>query len=331
MKGMVLTGFGLPQDVLQLQEVVNPVPMDNQVLIKVKASGLNITDYMPFKEPLAGNEVPAPIQQMYAEGLKAIDRVFGMDLSGVVEAVGKDVQSLKPGDEVYGFTSDWLGAWAEYACTNEGDVAKKPVNLSFEEAAVIPTVGLVALGGIRLADVKPGQNVLIHGASGGVGSFVVPLLKTFGAKVTGVCSTRNVDMVRKTGADRIIDYNKDDAAYCEDTFDCIFAINGYQSIDTYLRLLKPGGILIFIGGNDQQIAEMQQFGAEKFEGTGKRMTFVDFNAVERELSYIAELVEAGKVTPVIDKVYPVRDVSAGIADIIENHAKGKYAITVDFS
>lgn len=173
--------------------------------------------------------------------------------------------------------------------------------------------------------------MLVHGASGGVGSLIVPMLKAFGAKVTGACSIRNVEMVQNAGADRIIDYTKDDAANCGDTFDCIFAINGYQSIDTYLKLLKPGGFLVFVGGSDRQIAELQQFGAEKFKDTGKQMALVNFNAVERELSYIAELVEANKVTPVVDKIYPVQDVAFAIADIITNHAQGKYAITVDFS
>lgn len=330
MKGIVLTDLGLPQDVLQLKEVKKPVAKSNQVIVRVRASGLNITDYVPFKEPLEGKEVPPHIQQMYVEKLRAVGRVFGMDFAGVVESIGEDVNSVAPGDEVYGFTSDWLGAWAEYACANESDIAKKPINLSFEEAAVMPTVGLVALGGIRLADVKPGQNVLVHGASGGVGSLVVPILKAFGAKVTGVCSTRNVEMVRNAGADRIIDYTKDNAANCGDTFDCIFAINGYQPIDTYLSLMKPGGILVFIGGNDQQIMEIHQFGTEKFKDTDKRMASVNFNAVEKELSVITELVESGKIAPVIDKVYPVQEVSTAIADIVNNHSQGKFAITVDF-
>lgn len=330
MKGIVLTDFGLPQDVLQIKEVEKPIAKNNQVIVRVRASSLNITDYMPFKAPLDGKEVPPHIQHMYAEQLKAVGRVLGMDIAGVVESVGEDVTSVAPGDEVYGFTYDWLGGWAEYACANESDIAKKPANLSFEEAAVIPTVGLVALGGVRLADVKPGQKVLIQGASGGVGSLMVSFLNAFGAKITGVCSTRNVETVYNAGAERVIDYTKENVADCGENFDCIFAVNGYQSVDTYLSLLKPGGILVAIGGTDQQIMEIHQFGAEKFKDTDKRMASVSFATVKRELPFITELVENGKITPVIDKIYPVQEVSAAVTDIVNNHSQGKLSIKIDF-
>lgn len=330
MKGILFTGFGLPEDVLKLGDVEKPVPLDNQVIVKVKASSLNITDYVPFKNLIAGEEVPPHIQHMYTVGLKAVNRVFGMDIAGVVDEIGKDVTTVKPGDKVYGFTADWLGAWGEYACANENEVALKPSNITFEEAAVLPVVGLVALGGVRLADIQHGQEVLVHGASGGVGLLAVQFLKAFGANVTAVCSTRNVSQVKKAGADAVLDYTKEDVLSLGKTFDCIFAINGYRAIEDYIKLLKPDGIMVFIGGNDRQIAEIQQFGQEKFAESGKRLEKVVFNTLERELAFIAKLVEDGKVTPLVDHIYPVSDVPTAIRNVLKNHAQGKTAISVNF-
>lgn len=330
MKGMVFDGFGLPEDVLKIRDVDKPVPADNQVIINVKASCLNITDYAPFMAPIYGQDVPEQLRQMYGEQLHAVGNVFGMDIAGIVDEVGKDVTTVKKGDEVFGFTHNWLGAWAEYACANAGEVALKPSNLSFEEAATLPVVGLVALGGVRIADIQRGQHVLLNGASGGVGTLLVQILKAFGAVVTGVCSTRNANMVHQCGADQVIDYTKEDFAKKGQTYDAIFAVNGYQPLDEYIRMLNPGGTYVLIGGMEQA-AEFQQFGAEKFKGSGKKSGFTDFNQLKRELSVLGELSESGKLTPIIDNIYPIQDVSSAIRDIIANHAKGKTAIGVCFS
>lgn len=329
MKGIVFEDFGLPEKALRIKNVETPVPADNQVIVNVKASCLNITDYAPFMAPISGQKVPEQLRQMYMMQLNALGNVFGMDIAGVVEEVGKDVTTVKKGDEVFGFTHNWLGAWAEYACANENEVAIMPSNLSFEAAATLPVVGMVALGGVRIADVKKGQQVLVTSASGGVGTLLVQILKAFGADVTGVCSTRNINMVRHCGADDVVDYTKEDFTKRGKTYDAIFAVNGYKTLDEYLSLLNPGGSYVVIGGMEQA-AEAQQFGAEKFKNSSKNIGLVIFNQLKRELSTLAQLSEQGKLTPVIDKVYPIEEVSSAIRDIIANHAKGKVALAISF-
>lgn len=328
MKGVTSTGFGLPEEVLKQIEAPKPVPNDNQVIIQVKASSVNITDYMQFVEPVEGKEISQTTRMIY-ERMDAFGKVIGMDVAGIVDEVGSKVTKVKKGDEVFAFTADWLGGWGEYACANENEVALKPSNLSFEEAAVLPGVSTVALGACRTANVQAGQQVLVNGASGGVGTALVQVLKTFGAIVTGVCSSRNVDMVRNCGADYIIDYTKEDFAKSDKTYDCIFGVNGYHTLEDYKNSLKPGGIYVLVG-NQEQGADFRQIGEEIFKGSGKRLGAVAFHTVEREMPYIKQLIEDGKLKPVIDNVYSIHEIVDAINYIVKNHAKGKIAIKMDF-
>lgn len=328
MKGITLTGFGLPKDVLKQAEVVRPVPKDNQVIIRVKASSVNISDYMVFVEPVEGKEISQGTRMLY-ESLNFFGKVMGMDVSGIVDEVGSKVTSFKKGDEVFGFTADRLGGWGEYACANENEVALKPSNLSFEEAATLPAVTTVALGACRIANVGAGQQVLANGASGGVGTALVQILKELGAVVTGVCSTRNVELVRSCGADYVIDYSKEDFVKSGKTYDCIFGVNGYRTLEDYKTALNPGGIYILVG-NMEQGADFSQNGEKVFHGSGKRLAITNFQTIEREMPYIKKLVEDGKLKPIVDSVYSIHDVAEAITHIVKNHSKGKIAIRMDF-
>ena len=266
---------------------------------------------------------------MFAETINAVGKVIGMDISGVVEKVGGSVTNLSVGDEVYAYTADLLGGWAEYAVTDEEAAYLKPSNLSFEESAALPSTVLTALGAIRFADIKEGAEVLVNGASGGVGLYLVQILKVFGAEVTGVCSTRNAEIARKFGVDTVIDYKKEKFPETESAYDAVFAVNGYQPLDVYKKLLKPGGVYVLVGGTENAM-EVQKSGDETFKDSGKRLERTIFAKIVKDFPYIKELCESGKLKPYIDKIYPVADVSLAIRHSIIEHAQGKIAITVDF-
>ena len=254
MKAIVNTQYGLP-DVLHLQEVEKPAPKENEVLIKIHSASVNYADWhMMTGEPF--------IARLSLGWFKPGKHIIGADIAGTVEAIGGSVIQFKPGDEVYG---DLLvygsGGFAEYVCAPENLIAMKPVNLTFEEAAAVPMAAVTALQALRDAgNVQPGQKVLIHGAAGGVGTFAVQIAKLLGAEVTGVCSTRNIDLVRSLGADHVIDYTKEGLSSTGQLYDLILGINGNRSIFDYRRALNPQGKYFMVGGLDKQIFQAMILG-----------------------------------------------------------------------
>src|SRR5712692_837471 len=243
MKAIVYTQYGSP-DVLQLKEVEKPAPNDGEILVKIHAASANALDWHRMRA--------SPFFVRLGEGLrKPKDPRLGADIAGRVEAVGSNVTQFQPGDEVFGA---WMGSFAEYASVPENRVALKPANSSFEEAAAVPVAALTALQGLRdTGQIQPGQQVLIHGASGGVGTFAVQIAKAFGAEVTAVCSTRNVDMARSMGADQVIDYTQEDVTRTGQRYDLILAVNGYHPILAYRRALRPTGRYVLVGGSKAHV------------------------------------------------------------------------------
>ena len=247
--------------------------------------------------------------------------------AGRAEAVGDNVQQFRPGDEVFGCAK---GAFAEYVLAREAYLALKPTNSTFEEAAAVPVAALTALQGLRDAGgIRSGQEVLIQGASGGVGTFAVQLAKSFGAEVTAVCSPRNLDMARSIGADHVIDYTKEDFTRNRQRYDLIFAVNGYHSLSAYRRALNPKGIYVCAGGTLPQIFQAMLLGSLMSRNGGRKMLSMGIAKVNhKDLVYLGELLEAGKISPVIDTRYPLSEVPEAIRYVEERHAQGKVVITV---
>ena len=319
MKAVVYTEYG-PPDVLQIEEVEKPTPNENQVLIKVHAASVNAGDYRVMRAN------PFLVRLMTGGLLKPKNTRLGSDVAGRVEAVGENVKQFRPGDEVFGCRN---GAFAEYVCAREGALALKPANSSFEEAAAVPVAALTALQGIRYAGgIRPGQKVLIQGASGGVGTFAVQLAKSFGAEVTAVCSTRNLDQARSLGADHVIDYTKEDFTQSGQQYDLILAANGYHPLSAYKSALTPKGVYVMAGGSKAQIFQAMLMGSWMSETGGRKMGGVSAKRNQKDLAFLKELVEAGKVVPVIDRRYPLSEVPEAIRYLEEGHAQGKVVITV---
>ena len=323
MKAIVYTEYGSP-DVLELKEVAKPTPKDDEVLVKVYAVSVNAADLHLLRAD--------PFLIRLSSGLlKPKNTILGSDIAGRVEAAGSDAKQFKPGDEVFGDISGcgW-GGFAEYACVSETALALKPANLSFEEAAAVPMAAVTALQGIRYAgQIRPGQKVLIHGASGGVGTFALQLAKSFGAEVTAVCSTRNLDVARSIGADHVIDYTKEDFAKNGKKYDLILATNGDRSISDYRRALSPKGIYVQTGGSMTQMSQaMIQGPWISMTGSQKMGNMGVAKPNKKDLVTIKELLEAGKVNPVIDRCYPFDQVADAIRYLEEGHAQGKVVITV---
>lgn len=325
MRGVVFEDFGRPETALRIEEVERPTPGPGQVLIKGLASSLNYADYAPFVDPVNGREVAPNLRYAIAELLKWPGKVIGMDIAGTVEAIGEGVADIQPGDEVFAVTAGMVGAWGEDALANPGEYGLKPANLSFEEAATLPVAATVALGAIRVADVQAGQSVLVNGASGGIGLLTVQMLKALGCTVTGVCSTPRMDAVRAAGADEVIDYTAEDFADRDETYDVILAVNGYQSLDTYRRLLNDGGHYVAVGGS-QQTVEASKQGQEAFAGSGKHITVTMFPTTPKDFGELKRLAETGMLVPHIDRTFPIREIAAAIDDIILNRAHGKVAL-----
>ncbi|MBI5351685.1 MAG: NAD(P)-dependent alcohol dehydrogenase [Chloroflexi bacterium] len=320
MKTILYTEYG-PPDVLQLTEVEKPTPKENQVLVKVHAASVNALDWRPF--------TMSPIFIRLISGLrKPRDPQMGVDIAGTVEAVGSSVTEFKPGDEVFGVAP---GAFAEYACNGESKLVLKPANVSFEEAAAVPVAALTALQGLRdIGKIQPGQKVLIDGASGGVGIFAVQIAKSYGAEVTAVCSTRNLDMVRSFGADYVIDYTREDFTKNGLRYDLILAVNGNHPILDYRRALSPQGICVVAGGPLAQVFSALLLGPVISRLGSKKHFFMGMaKSGKEDLLVLQELLEAGKVVPVIDKCYPLSKTAEAISYIIEEHARGKVIITVE--
>ncbi len=311
--------------VVTLAEVEKPVPNDNQVLIKVQAASLNWLDAMVVRD--------AWLVRAVAGLRKPKVTRLGRDLAGVVEAAGKNITQFKPGDEVFGSAG---GALAEYVCNSGRALVLKPASVSFEEAASIPHAGQTALQGLRAGQVQAGQKVLINGATGGVGTFAVQIAKSLGAEVTAVCSTRNIELVRSIGADHVIDYTKEDFTQSDQRYDVIFDNVGNRSGSERRRVLKPKGIcvLVGIGGTSASSGETLKrivgtFMASGFASSGEQK-FVRYTTTlnKEDVAVLAQLLETGKVRPVIERTYPLREGPAALRQFDQGHARGKIVITM---
>ena len=324
MKAIVSTKYGSP-DVLQLKEVEKPTPRDNEVLVKVHAASVNAGDWhllrgKPFLMRLMGYGL-----------LKPKYRILGSDIAGRIEAVGRNVKQFQAGDEVFGNTAKYgFGGFAEYVSVPEDAVVLKPTTLSFEEAAAVPQAALVALQGLRdKGQIKPGQKVLIYGASGGIGTFAVQIATSFGAEVTAVCSTRNLDMARSIGADHVIDYTKEDFTRNGQQYDLILAVNGYHSIFDYKRALRPRGMYVMTGGSSAQMFQAMLLGPLVSMTGRQKMGNSAHKPNQKDLVFMKELLEARKVVPVIDRRYPLHETAEAIRYLEEGHARGKVVIMVE--
>ena len=327
MKAVVYTNYGSP-DVLEIKDIKKPVPNDDQVLIKVRAASINPLDWHFM-------EGTPYIMRAIGVGLrKPKDPRLGVDYAGTVEAVGKNVTQFKPGDEVLGGKS---GAFAEYVCARaDRAIVLKPANITFEQAASVPIAAITALQGLRdKGKIQPGQKVLINGASGGVGTFAVQIAKSFGADVTGVCSTRNLDMVRSLGADHVIDYTKEDFTKNGRRYDLILDNVGTQQLSGFRRVLNPNGILVMIGGggpNDGGLIgplgrPVKALLLSPFISQKMGMLMAELN--KKDLTILGDLMQSGKVTPVIDRTYPLSQIAEAIRYLEQGHARGKVVITVE--
>lgn len=321
MKAIVYCDYG-PPEVLKVENIEKPTPEDDQVLVRVRAASVNPLDvhYMrgtPY------------IMRMGAGLRKPKVTRLGVDFSGTVEAVGRNVTQLKPGDEVFGGRT---GAFAEYVSARERGLVKKPENMTFEQAAAVPIAAITALQALRdKGKVKPGQKVLINGASGGVGTFAVQIAKSFGAHVTGVCSTRNVDLVRSLGADEVIDYTRQDFTRSGTRYDVIVDMVGNHPLLAYRRVLKPKGIYVMVGGPKgrwiapldrvAKMSAMSPFVSQEFV-----MLFARLN--KEDLTILGDLMQTGKVTPVIDRRYRLSEVPEAIRYLEKGHARGKVIVAV---
>lgn len=323
MQAMVYTRYGSP-DALELKEIPKPAPKDNEVLVKVYAVSVNAADLHLLRAD--------PFLIRLSSGLlKPKNQVLGSDIAGRVEAVGKNVTRFKPGEDVFGdISADGWGGFAEYACAREDAFALKPGNLSFEEAAAVPMAAVTALQGIRYAgQVRPGQKVLIHGASGGVGTFALQLAKAGGAEVTAVCSTGNLEVARSIGADHVIDYTREDFAKNGKQYDLILATNGDRSISDYRRALTPRGIYVQTGGSMAQMSQAMLQGPWISRTGSQRMGNMGVaKPNQADLVIVKGLLESGKVKPVIDRCYPLSQAAQALRYLEEGHARGKVVITV---
>ena len=327
MKAMVCTRYG-PPEVLQLQELPIPVPADNEVLIQIFAAAVNPLDTGMMKGPL--------IARILSGSLRAPKYpILGADIAGRVESVGKQARQFQPGDEVFGalfgglFAAKGLGGFAEYVCANEDKLGPKPANLTFEQAAAMPVAAITALQGLRdTGRIQPGQRVLIDGASGGVVTFAIQIAKSFGAEVTAVCSTRNLDTAQSLGAEHVIDYSKQDFTQSGQRYDLIFAANAHHSIFDYRRALTPNGVFVMAGGGLPQMLQVLLLGP-LLSRTGSRKfgsLLAQINTLD--LAFLKGLVETEKLVPVIDRSYPLSGVPDAIRYVGEGHARGKVVINV---
>ena len=323
MKAIVYTKYGTP-DVLHLKEVEKPAPKENEVLVKVQATSVNAADWHLLTADIF-------LVRLNMGLLKPKTTIIGCDIAGQVEAVGRDVRQFKPGDAVFGDTFGHnFGGFAEYVTAAESDLALKPVNLSFEQAAAVPLAAKTALQGLSdLGQIQAGQKVLINGASGGVGTFAVQIAKYFGAEVTAVCSTRNLDMARTLGANHVIDYAKEDFTRNGQQYDLILAANGYHPISDYKRALSPKGIYVMTGGFLAQLFEVMLQGSRMSKRDGQQYKTLTLKPNPKDLPLLKELLETGKVVPVIDKRYSLSEVPEALRYFGEGHARGKIVITVE--
>jgi NADPH:quinone reductase-like Zn-dependent oxidoreductase len=324
MKAIVCTRYGSP-DVLQLKDTAKPIPKDGELLVKVHAASVNALDWhimrgKPFIVRMGGNGVRKPK-----------DPRLGVDLAGRVEAVGSNVTQFQVGDAIFG---RGVGAFADYACARENAVVLKPSTLAFEAAAAVPVAALTALQALRdKGHLESGQQVLIQGASGGVGTFAVQLAKSLGAEVTAVCSTRNMDMVRSLGADHVMDYTREDCTKTRQRYHLILAVNGYHPLLAYRRALRPSGRFVLVGAAsarlNRALLQAVLLGPVLSRMGKQPMGFLTTKPTQADLTLIKELLEAGQIIPVIERSYPLRETAAAIQYLEAGHARGKLVITVE--
>lgn len=320
MKAIVYTQYG-PPEVLQLKEVEKPTPQEHQILVKVHASSINALDWRRFEKlSLLGSFMNTVV-------IKTVNKIPGVDVAGTIAAIGSGVTAFKPGDAVFGIAP---GAFAEYVCNAESKFALKPAHVSFEAAAAVPVAAFTALQGLRdKGQIQAGQKVLIVGASGGVGVFAVQIAKAYGAEVTAVCSTRNLDMARAIGADHVMDYTREDFSNNGQQYDLILAVNGHHSLRDYQRALSPQGICVVAGGSVSQILQAMLLGPVVSRTGSKKIGFQGIATTPQEdLLVIKELLEVGQLAPVIDACYPLSEVVQAMKYVVEEHARGKVVITV---
>jgi NADPH:quinone reductase-like Zn-dependent oxidoreductase len=333
MRAIIFDRYG-SSDVMELREIDRPVVGDDRALVRVRAASVNPIDWhfmtgLPYLLRLQGGLLRPKINRL------------GLDLAGEVEAVGENVTRLHPGDEVFGAVDEdapgkampKLGSLAEYVCVSEGSVVPKPAGLTFEQAAAVSTAGMTALQGLRdMGGIEAGHRVLINGASGGVGTFAVQVAKSFGAEVTGVCSTRNVEMVRSIGADRVIDYTREDFTRGEERYDLLLDNVGNRSPSQCRRVLNPKGVYVASFGRPERrwlgpMPELLTMSMVAPFVSQKMVTWIT-SPNEADLLTLKELIEAGKVTPVIDRTYPLSEAADAMRYLEEGHARGKVVVTV---
>jgi NADPH:quinone reductase-like Zn-dependent oxidoreductase len=327
MKAIVYCDYGVSN--LKLQEIEKPTPADDQVLVKIRATSVNPYDWHFI-------EGTPKIMRLGVGLRKPKDTRLGVDYAGTVEVVGKNVTQFKPGDEVFGGRN---GAFAQYVCVRQdGLIALKPANITFDEAGAVDIAGVTALQAVRdKANVQPGQTVLINGASGGVGTFAVQIAKSLGAEVTGVCSTRNVDLVRSLGADHVIDYTKEDFTKSEQRYDVIIDNVASRTLSECRHVLTPNGKYVLIGGGSGAKDWQGLFGpmtrafrimaTKRFVSQEMGMMLTD--PKQKDLTDLAHLMQSGKVKPVIDRSYKLSDISAAVAYVEQGHARGKVVMTIE--
>jgi len=311
MKAVVYKKKGLSY-LLENCKVAQPVPADNEVLVKIHAVSINAADYRSMRM-----------------GITTRRNIYGADIAGTIEAIGKNVTKFKVGDEVFGdISSRGFGGFAEFATAPEGLLAFKPSAVSFETAAAIPMAALTALQALRdRGNVQAGQKVLVYGAGGGVGTFAVQLARYFDAEVTAVCGPGNVDLVRSLGADHVVDYISEDIFKSRGTYDLILVVNGSQALNTYKRALAPGGVLVVVGGALTQIIKTMLIGGI-LSNSSKKLRSISAKASAADLEFVIKLVEAQKIKPVIDRIYSLEQTTDAVKYLSQGHAQGKVIITV---
>jgi NADPH:quinone reductase-like Zn-dependent oxidoreductase len=324
MKAAVYTRYG-PPDVVQIKDVEKPVPKDDEVLIRVRAASVNPLDWHYMRG------TPYFVRMLTGLGKPKVARL-GVDVAGQVEAVGKDVTQFKPGDEVFG---SCRGALAEYACASESALVRKPDNLTFVQAASVPVAAFTALQGLRdKGQIQAGHKVLVNGAAGGVGTFAVQIAKSFGAEVAGVCSTRNVELVRSIGADRVIDYTREDFTKMGQRYDLFLDCVGNHSLWACRRVLNPKGTYVPVGGTAGRwmigpLARALATLVLSWFVSQKLVKFFLARSSKADLTVLCELMAAGKVTPVIDRCFSLAEVAEAIRYLEQGHARGKVVISLE--
>ena len=322
MKAIHFDQYG-PPSVLSLREVPQPVPQQGEVLIKVRASSVNAADWHIMRAD------PFLARLMFGLFKPKFHRL-GLDVAGVVDALGPGASGFKVGDEVFGcLRFPALGGFAEYVCASEDLLALKPASMSFEEAAAVPLAGGTALRAlVDVGKVKAGMKVLINGAAGGVGTFAVQIAKALGAEVTAVCSARNLEQARALGATHGIDYAREDFTRGEARYDMILAANGYHPLWAYKRSLAPGGTYVMTGGAGWQMAQVLLLGKLLAIGSGKTLGSVDYRPRKSDVLYLKELIDAGKLVSAVDRRFSLEEVPDAIGYLEGGHARGKVVITV---